>query len=151
MADHPTGLMEWTFAEQLRSYRRGRQLTQEQLAERAGLSVRTISGLESETHRHAPYPDTLRLLAEALELSPTEREALLAGVTRQNARRISAEISHRTGQLSSPEVELLPSRGQGAANLGNTDGRPPRETGIYAQPNRKSGGLTQPARESPGH
>jgi transcriptional regulator with XRE-family HTH domain len=109
MGDHPTGLVERTFAEQLRSYRRERHLTQEQLAECAGLSVRTISGLESETRRHIPYPDTLRLLAEALALSPTERKALLAGAGRQDGHRTSLEISHRPGQLSSPEVELLQS------------------------------------------
>jgi predicted ATPase/transcriptional regulator with XRE-family HTH domain len=105
MADHPTGLVERTFAEQLRSYRRGRQLTQEQLAERAGLCVRTISGLESETRRHAPYPDTLRLLADALELSPGEREALLA----EAGCRTSPDVSHRPSHRSSAEVELLQS------------------------------------------
>jgi predicted ATPase/transcriptional regulator with XRE-family HTH domain len=107
MADHPTGLAERSFAEQLRTYRRARHLTQEQLAERAGLCVRTISGLESQARKHAPYPDTLRLLAEALQLSPAERETLVAGVGRRDEGRAFTQVPAPPDQLSSPEVELL--------------------------------------------
>jgi transcriptional regulator with XRE-family HTH domain len=66
------------FAEQLRSYRRDRELTQEQLAEQAGLSARGIRALEQgEVSR--PHKDTVRLLAEALVLFPEERVSFERG------------------------------------------------------------------------
>ena len=43
-------------------------LTQEELAERAGLSERTLRNLEGGRIRR-PYPDTIRRLADALELT----------------------------------------------------------------------------------
>jgi transcriptional regulator with XRE-family HTH domain len=52
-------------------------LSQEALAERAGLSVRGISDLERGLRR-APHPGTYARLADALELDDTAREALLA-------------------------------------------------------------------------
>src|SRR5437899_855022 len=52
-----------------------RGLTQEALAERAGLSVRTVSDLERGVNR-TPRKDTLPLLAAALELSALERSRL---------------------------------------------------------------------------
>jgi transcriptional regulator with XRE-family HTH domain len=51
--------------------------SQEELAERAGLSRRGISDLERGARR-APYPANVRRLAEALGLDPTERAGLLA-------------------------------------------------------------------------
>lgn len=62
-----------SFAELLRRYRA--ELTQEELAERAGLSVRAVSDLERGARR-APYRETVRLLAEALGLGAQERAAL---------------------------------------------------------------------------
>ncbi len=58
--------------ELLRRARRAAGLTQEALAERAGLSMRGISDLERGVIR-APHRDTLELLAEALDLPPAER------------------------------------------------------------------------------
>ncbi len=49
-------------------------LTQEELAERAGISVNTISALERGEH-HGPRRSTVELLASALELSGAERDA----------------------------------------------------------------------------
>lgn len=66
-----------SFGARLRELRRGRGLTQEELAERAGLTANGISALERGTRSH-PYPHTLRLLAEALALDATERQAFLA-------------------------------------------------------------------------
>jgi transcriptional regulator with XRE-family HTH domain len=54
-------------------------MTQEVLAERAGVSVATIAALE-EDRRRRPYPNTLAALVEALELGPDERAALQAAV-----------------------------------------------------------------------
>ncbi|MEX1158468.1 MAG: helix-turn-helix transcriptional regulator, partial [Thermomicrobiales bacterium] len=60
------------FGDLLRHARRATGLTQEELAERAGLSARGISDLERGVV-HAPHRDTLELLADALDLSPDER------------------------------------------------------------------------------
>jgi pimeloyl-ACP methyl ester carboxylesterase/DNA-binding XRE family transcriptional regulator len=65
------------FSVLLRQSRVAAGLSQEGLAERAGLSVRGISDLERGVRR-APHPATLRRLVEALDLGPTERAALLA-------------------------------------------------------------------------
>src|SRR5215831_9218145 len=61
-----------TFATLLRRARRAAGLSQEALAERAGISVDAISALERGLAR-APHQDTLELLAEALQLSAEER------------------------------------------------------------------------------
>jgi transcriptional regulator with XRE-family HTH domain len=63
------------FGTPLRRLRLARGLTQEELAERARLSVRGISDLERGIHPRA-RPDTLVLLAEALDLQVSERAQL---------------------------------------------------------------------------
>ncbi len=65
------------FGDSLRRFRLAAGLTQEQLAEQAGLSARGISDLERGVNR-APRRDTLDLLLEALGLSADERIALIA-------------------------------------------------------------------------
>jgi non-specific serine/threonine protein kinase len=60
------------FGDLLRRARRAAGLTQEELAERAGVSVRGVSDLERGVIR-APRSDTLELLADALGLAPEER------------------------------------------------------------------------------
>ena len=65
-----------SFAEQLRRLREQRALTQEELAEAAGLTARAIGALE-RGERQSPYPHTVRALAAALGLSPTEQQTLL--------------------------------------------------------------------------
>jgi len=67
---------ELALGDQLRRLRIAAGLTQEELAERAGLSVRGLSDLERGV-RHAPYRDTVERLAEALGLAETQRAALL--------------------------------------------------------------------------
>src|SRR5919197_2825742 len=66
-----------SFGERLRRYRISAGLTQEALADRAGLSVRGIADLERGARRY-PHFHTLRSLAQALELDPADRVALLA-------------------------------------------------------------------------
>ena len=63
----------------LGAWRQRALLTQEQLADRAGVSVRTIRQLEAGQVRH-PRSDTLRRLADALGLTEQERAALAAPV-----------------------------------------------------------------------
>jgi transcriptional regulator with XRE-family HTH domain len=62
------------FGTLLGRFRAAAGLTQEELAERAGLSVEAIGTLERGT-RTRPRRATIRLLAEALQLSPDDRSA----------------------------------------------------------------------------
>jgi predicted ATPase/DNA-binding XRE family transcriptional regulator len=64
------------FGTKLRELRIAAGLTQEDLAERTGLSVRGISDLE-RGERSRPHFETVRLLADALELEPADRNALV--------------------------------------------------------------------------
>jgi transcriptional regulator with XRE-family HTH domain len=64
-----------SFGHLLRQARLMSGLTQEELALRAGLSVRAIGDLErGRTNR--PHPRSARLLADALELTPDAAERL---------------------------------------------------------------------------
>ncbi|MFK0290475.1 helix-turn-helix domain-containing protein [Streptomyces sp. NPDC090442] len=72
------------FSALLKRLRRAANLTQEALAERAGVGVRTIRGLETG-ERADPRVTTVRLLADALGLSPEDRERLLASAVRRPA------------------------------------------------------------------
>lgn len=65
------------FAHLLRQYRRAHGLTQEALAEHAGLSTDAIRALE-RGRRAAPRAVTLGLLADALALSAADRATLVA-------------------------------------------------------------------------
>ena len=69
--------MPASFAELLRRFRVAASLTQEALAERCRLSPATIAALETG-RRRAPRLSTVADIADALELSPSDR-ALLAG------------------------------------------------------------------------
>ena len=60
------------FAELLRRFRVAARWTQEELAERAAVSVRAITKYESGTTLR-PQRETVRLLADALDLTPAER------------------------------------------------------------------------------
>lgn len=81
--------MSDVFGELLRDFRRAAGLSQEALAERARLSPSAISTLERSARR-GPQHQTLSLIAEALELDPTERERL--------------ELAAATGRLRSPRA-----------------------------------------------
>jgi predicted ATPase/transcriptional regulator with XRE-family HTH domain len=70
------------FGALLRRYRLAAGLSQETLAERAGLSVQAIGALE-RGDRRAPYRETVELLAGALGLSDAERAQLQAAVARR--------------------------------------------------------------------
>src|SRR5438067_9365765 len=63
------------FAALLRRYRLHAGLSQEALAEHAGVSARGLSDLERGVRR-APHPSTVGRLADALGLAGTERAAL---------------------------------------------------------------------------
>jgi transcriptional regulator with XRE-family HTH domain/tetratricopeptide (TPR) repeat protein len=72
--------MEDHFAAALRRLRLRAGLTQEALAERSGVSVSTIRGLETGRRRN-PQLASVRQLATALDLQPAEQDELLAAAT----------------------------------------------------------------------
>src|SRR5579862_9068637 len=72
-----TTVKQMTFAAMLRRYRRALRLTQEELAERAGLSVNAVSALERSVNV-APRKDTVEMLADALQLPDADRAAFEA-------------------------------------------------------------------------
>ncbi len=72
------------FAAVLRELRESAGLTQEDLAERAGISPEAVSALERGT-RTRPYPHTVRSLADGLGATEAERAALAAAVPRRGS------------------------------------------------------------------
>jgi predicted ATPase/transcriptional regulator with XRE-family HTH domain len=76
------------FGDLLRRHRTAAALSQEELAERAGVSVRALSDLERSVHR-APRLETVRMLAEALGLADDERAILLTAARPEGAVRAS--------------------------------------------------------------
>ena len=78
------GYSRWgmrVFGEVVRDYRRGMGLTQEELAARAGVSVRCIRKIETG-ESSVPRPSTLRLLADAFGLSGDDRSRFCRAVFR---------------------------------------------------------------------
>ncbi len=78
-----TSLRPQSFGDLLKRYRLAAGLTQEALAERAGLSPKGISDLERGA-RHIPRKDTLSLLVVALHLAEPECKLLEAAARRPN-------------------------------------------------------------------
>jgi predicted ATPase/transcriptional regulator with XRE-family HTH domain len=66
-----------TLASLIRRHRLTAGLSQENLSERSGLSVRTISDLERGL-RLTPHPETTRMVADGLGLTGSERAILIA-------------------------------------------------------------------------
>ncbi len=93
-----------SFGQRLRQLREAAGLTQEALAERAGISVKAIGALE-QGRRQRPYPHTLRALADALRLSEDER-AELAGVVPSRGRPAGAARPSRPS-LPAPPTPLI--------------------------------------------
>ncbi|TKJ34209.1 helix-turn-helix domain-containing protein [Blastococcus sp. CCUG 61487] len=127
-----------SFAELLRTLRERAGLTQEELAERAGLTPHAISALERGA-RTRPYPHTVRALGEGLGLDEADRAALRAAVPRRSSAAADDaapaplsglrptpppvpptallgrddEAAALTGQLGAPDVRILTLTGVG--------------------------------------
>src|SRR5215831_19134691 len=86
LASVAEGDADTSFGELLRYYRRLAELTQEELAERSGLSVRSISDLE-RGGAHVPRRATLNFIARALDLDDASRGALFGVVNRRRGPR----------------------------------------------------------------
>jgi predicted ATPase/DNA-binding XRE family transcriptional regulator len=78
------------FAALLKRYRLAAGFTQEELAERADMSPHTVSDLERGLTR-MPHPQTVELLARALDLSPGDREQFLAAASHRRGPSAAAE------------------------------------------------------------
>jgi predicted ATPase/transcriptional regulator with XRE-family HTH domain len=91
-----------SFGDLLRKRRRAAGLTQEQLAERAGVSPRSISEME-RGGAHLPRRDTVGLLARALGLAGPEREAFEGLVER--IRRPRPRLGRATIDRAPPSTE----------------------------------------------
>jgi predicted ATPase/DNA-binding XRE family transcriptional regulator len=105
----------------LRRLRSRAELSQEQLAERAGLSSESIGALERGTRR-APYRETVELLAVALDVSPEERAELEAAARRprRTAALPLASVRPQTVPNNLPfEASRLFGREQALADAGN--------------------------------
>jgi predicted ATPase/DNA-binding XRE family transcriptional regulator len=99
------------FGELLKTLRIAARLTQEALAERAGLSVRGLQDLERGQSLR-PRRDTVELLAIALTLSTADRAALLALAAPQPQRPLEAPqsggpLDPGPGVLPAPLTALL--------------------------------------------
>jgi predicted ATPase/DNA-binding XRE family transcriptional regulator len=95
-----------TFGDLLRRHRRARALTQEALAERAGVSARAVSDLERGARSH-PYRETARLLADALGLTGNARTGLLAAARRSLPPEGMSPPSVRKTRLPRPLTRLI--------------------------------------------
>jgi tetratricopeptide (TPR) repeat protein/transcriptional regulator with XRE-family HTH domain len=96
------------FGELLKRYRLAAGLSQQRLAERAGLSERAVSDLERGLRR-APQRATLRLLAAALRLGPEDHAALEAIVVR--SRPPAARSRPLRGSATRAHTEPVPPAG----------------------------------------
>src|SRR5215207_6835761 len=98
--------MAATFADLLRQLRTSAALSQEELAVRAGLSLRGLSDLERGVRR-TPHLSTVRLLADALALGPEDRQALLAAARPETISETTGVPPAPTGSLPLPLTSLL--------------------------------------------
>ncbi len=101
------------FASTLRRFRHAAGLSQEELAERAGLSARAISDLERGV-RNSPHHHTVRMIADALKVDADSRSVLMASAFPDAGQPISPAQSTPQGPLepasdrSSPPLEITP-------------------------------------------
>ena len=91
------------FGTRLRSCRQSAGLSQQELAERSGLSVRAISDLERGRTRF-PYQDSLARLADALALGGPARTEFITSASRRLA---PAEAGTLLWQLPPVPIEDL--------------------------------------------
>lgn len=89
----------------VRRYRLSAALSQEELAERSGLSARTISDLERGLSS-TPRPDTMRMLAQGLGLADSERASLIAAARPELRTSPGNESAEATTRFGNPAVDL---------------------------------------------
>src|ERR1051326_4200343 len=95
-----------TFGTLLRDYRMTANLTQEELAERSGMSVRAISALECGDRR-SPRPSTVEFLAEALRLADSRREEFFAAARGLSSTPASAPVGSVSQRSASSRFRVV--------------------------------------------
>jgi predicted ATPase/DNA-binding XRE family transcriptional regulator len=95
-----------SFGAWLRRARNAAGLTQEGLAERAGLSSNAVSDLERGEHRY-PYPATVRALATALGLTDEQRSALISSIPRRGQAPAPDDSTDHRRELPVPLSPLI--------------------------------------------
>lgn len=114
----PASAGEPEFGGLLRRHRRKAGLSQEELAERAGLSTDAIAALE-RGRRRAPRPLTARLLAKALELDDASRATFLSCAAGASADAVAewiappaatADLVGRSGEVADAVLRLTETR-----------------------------------------
>src|SRR5262245_11934237 len=97
------------FGHLLKQLRTAADLTQEGLAERAGVSARLVSDLERGAIQR-PRRDTVRMLADGLNLSAADREAFVARARGQPTSGDAGSLTgppQRHGRLPLPPTALV--------------------------------------------
>jgi predicted ATPase len=95
-----------SFGTMLRELRLTAGLTQEGLAERAGLTANGVSSLERGIRTH-PYPHTVSALADGLALTGEQREKLLAAARNGGALAAAAAVQRAAGGLPAAPTSLI--------------------------------------------
>src|SRR5437588_7067623 len=103
MASAESGMM--SFGALLRRHRLAAQLTQEELAERAGVSTRSVSDIERGISQ-TPQKVTIRTLAEALCLAGEDLETFEA-TARASRRTINPAERQAGASLLAPEATVV--------------------------------------------
>jgi tetratricopeptide (TPR) repeat protein/transcriptional regulator with XRE-family HTH domain len=88
--------------DKLHAYRSSACMSQQELAERSGLSVRTISNLECGRTR-SPFPNSLRRLADALGLREGARAEFIGAASRRLGRPAASGRPGRTAPAARSE------------------------------------------------
>jgi transcriptional regulator with XRE-family HTH domain len=89
----------------IRRFRLAAGLSQEELAERSGLSARAISDLERGLRSHT-RPETLRMLSAGLELSDDGRAELLAAARPELRTSAGEDTPGSTALFAQPTIDL---------------------------------------------
>src|SRR6478735_4900456 len=131
-----SGAAPGDFAVALRRLRESRSLTQEELAERSGLTAKAIGALE-RGERRRPYPHTVRSLADGLALDDDERSTLVAAVPSRDAvPRVASTSSVFHVADSVPAASSPPAPSTSSADAGHAPSVPPAPAldGVSAAP-----------------
>lgn len=94
----------------LRIWRERALMTQEELAERASLNVRTVRRFEGGRGEHRPQSASIRKLVDALDLAPAERATFVTalGDTGRRAARETGTGAIRVHAVETPSPGVVP-------------------------------------------
>jgi predicted ATPase/transcriptional regulator with XRE-family HTH domain len=109
LLDRMGPVQDMPFGARLRTLRDAAGVSQEELAERAGLTANAIGALE-RGERRRPYPHTLRALADALNLADADREPFFAAAGRPTCQSVPAPApapARAEIQLPAPVTQLI--------------------------------------------